>query len=78
VFYPVAVLPPLMRAIAYLVPSSYVFEGMRAVIAGHGLRWSTLGAAALLDLAYAAAALWFFARMLRRVRASGGLSRFGE
>lgn len=78
VFYPVAVLPPLMRAVAHLVPASYVFEGMRSVLAGHGLPWTTLGAAAGLDLAYAAGALWFFARMLRRVRASGGLSRFGE
>jgi ABC-2 type transport system permease protein len=78
VFYPVSVLPPLMRAVAYAVPSSYVFEGMRGVLAGHGLHWSTLGAAAGLDLLYVVGSLWFFARMLRRVRASGGLSRFGE
>ncbi len=78
VFYPVAVLPPLMRAIAHAVPASYVFEGMRGVLAGHGLHWSTLGAAVLLDLLYVAGSLWFFARMLHRVRASGGLSRFGE
>ena len=34
VFYPVAVLPGWMRAIAAVLPPSYVFEGMRAVVAG--------------------------------------------
>lgn len=32
VFYPVAVLPPLLQHIARFIPASYVFEGMRAVI----------------------------------------------
>ena len=34
VFYPLAVLPGWMRAIAAILPPSYVFEGMRAVVAG--------------------------------------------
>ena len=34
VFYPVTILPGWMQAIANLLPPSYVFEGMRAVVAG--------------------------------------------
>ena len=78
VFYPVAVLPGPMQAVAAAVPASHVFEGMRAVIAGRGVDGGSLLAAAVLDLAYVAVALWFFGRMLRSVRRSGGLSRFGE
>ncbi len=78
VFYPVHVLPPVMQAIAKVVPASYVFEGMRIVLAGGGVPWSNIGIAALLNLLYAAGALWFFARMVAKVRANGGLSRFGE
>jgi len=78
VFYPVDVLPDVMRAVAAFVPASYVFEGMRGVLAGQGVDLGTLAAAAALDALYAAGALWFFWRMLRKVRASGGLSRFGE
>jgi ABC-2 type transport system permease protein len=78
VFYPVAVLPAGMRAVAHLVPASYIFEGMRSVLAGHGVTWGSLWAAAGLDVLYGAGAVWFMSRMLVRVRASGGLSRFGE
>ncbi len=78
VFYPVDVLPAGMQVVAHLVPASYIFEGMRAVLAGHGVAWSNLAAAAGLDVLYAAGAIWFMARMLAYVRRSGGLSRFGE
>ena len=36
VFYPVTVLPVWMQAIALILPPSYVFEGMRSVVAGQG------------------------------------------
>jgi ABC-2 type transport system permease protein len=78
VFYPVAVLPVAMQWVAHVVPASYVFEGMRAVLAGRPMPWGTLGMAALLDLVYVAGALVYFRRMLVKVRANGGLSRFGE
>ncbi|WP_267594887.1 ABC transporter ATP-binding protein/permease [Carbonactinospora thermoautotrophica] len=77
VFYPVDVLPPVMRAVAQLVPASFVFEGMRDVLAGHGIDWSDLGLAAALDTVYLGA-LALFARMLTTARSNGSLSRFGE
>ncbi len=32
VFYPLDVLPPLLQAIAWIVPPAHIFEGMRAVL----------------------------------------------
>ena len=42
VFYPIAILPGWMRAIARILPPSYVFEGMRAVVAGEPPPWDRL------------------------------------
>jgi ABC-2 type transport system permease protein len=78
VFYPVAILPGPMQAVAAFVPASHVFEGMRSVIAGRGVDTGALAAAAGLDLLYVVAAVWFFHRMLAATRRSGGLSRFAE
>src|SRR5580658_1209244 len=35
VFYPLAALPVWMRFVARLLPPSYVFEGLRAIVGGH-------------------------------------------
>ena len=78
VFYPVAILPGPMRAVAAFVPASHVFEGMRAVLAGRGVDGRDLAVAAVLDLLYLAGAVWFFGRMLVAARRSGGLARFAE
>jgi ABC-2 type transport system permease protein len=42
VFYPVAVLPPPMRAVAWLLPPTHAFEGMRAILAGAPFPWPHL------------------------------------
>ena len=42
VFYPLAALPPWLQWVARLVPPSYVFEGMRAVVEGHGTQFTPL------------------------------------
>jgi ABC-2 type transport system permease protein len=79
VFYPVDKLPPVMRAIAFFVPASHVFEGMRAVILdGAGLPGRELALAFAIDVLYVVGATWLFSRTLREVRARGLLSRFGE
>jgi ABC-2 type transport system permease protein len=77
VFYPVDVLPAWARAFALALPSTHVFEGMRAVMAGEGLRGSTLLAAFSLNVAYLGAGALFFAWMLKRVRQKGYLGKLG-
>jgi ABC-2 type transport system permease protein len=76
VFYPLATLPGWMRAIAYGLPPSYVFEAMRGVVAGHAASGGALalsGALALVELALAA---WVFAATHRRALASGLIARY--
>jgi ABC-2 type transport system permease protein len=78
VFYPVSVLPPWMQAIARFLPSSHVFEGMRAVISGQGMPWQNLGWAFGLNLLFVMGAVWFFYATFALVKQRGLLSKVGE
>jgi ABC-2 type transport system permease protein len=76
VFYPLAVLPQWMRGAAYLLPPSYVFEGMRALLAGRPFETlPAFGALALAALEIALAA-WYFVRVYRRAVRTGLLARY--
>lgn len=78
VFYPVAVLPHAMRVVAFVVPASHVFEGMRGVLLDGVIRWDQLVAAFVLNAAWTAAAGVLFARQLRQARLRGALLSVGE
>jgi len=78
VFYPVAVLPPVLRWLARYVPSSYVFEGMREVVASGRLPVGKLVWAAGLNVIYLAVVTVFFYAIFRSVRKKGLLARIGE
>jgi ABC-2 type transport system permease protein len=76
VFYPLTVLPQWMRGAAYLLPPSYVFEGMRALLAGRPFETlPALGALTLAALEIALAA-WYFVRVYRRAVRTGLLARY--
>src|SRR3546814_4180345 len=48
VFYPLSTLPTWMQWVGHLLPPSYVFEGMRAIVAGQSMPIAALcGALAL-------------------------------
>jgi ABC-2 type transport system permease protein len=76
VFYPLAVLPPAMRAAALAIPPSYVFEGMRAVVAGRPFSASGLLVGALLSVAYVLLAGYYFGRVHRYAVRTGLLARY--
>jgi ABC-2 type transport system permease protein len=76
VFYPLGVLPGWMRAIAHLLPPSYVFEGMRALLKGEApAPYAALSALTLAALEIALAA-WYFVRVYRRAVRTGLLARY--
>jgi ABC-2 type transport system permease protein len=77
VFYPVDVLPGWLQVIALGLPSTWVFEGMRAALATGRVEWPTLAVAFGMNLVYLAAGAAFFGWMLGRVREKGYLSRLG-
>lgn len=76
VFYPVSVLPDWMHPIAYALPATHVFEGMREVMATGTMNLQTLWAAFGLNLMYLGLAGWLFARILHTTRRRGLLTKF--
>ncbi len=76
VFYPLAVLPGWMRAIAAFLPPSYVFEGMRAVVAGDPAPWARLAAGAALAAGYLILACFFFASVYKTAIRTGLIARY--
>ncbi len=71
VFYPVSILPRWMQYIAWVLPPSHVFEGMRAALATGAMPAKPLITASLLNLAYIILSGWLFARMLATARERG-------
>jgi ABC-2 type transport system permease protein len=76
VFYPVATLPGWMQTIAYAMPPSYIFESLRAIVAGQPPNHAHLAMSLVLSCAYILAAGWFFRRVYRRAVRTGMLARY--
>jgi ABC-2 type transport system permease protein len=76
VYYPLATLPGWMRAVARLLPPSYVFEGMRAAVAGQHYEWATLAAATALSLVDLFLSYLFFAYIFRHAVRTGLIARY--
>lgn len=76
VFYPLSVLPHWMQFIAHGLPPVYVFESVRAVLAGNVVTWQSLAIGITLALAYIAIACLIFARVHRHAVRSGLIARY--
>jgi ABC-2 type transport system permease protein len=77
VFYPVSVLPRVLQAVAWAIPCTYVFEGMREVLRSGTIPWGHLGWALGLNIIYLGAAMWLLARMFNTARDRGLLGKWG-
>lgn len=76
VFYPVSTLPVWMQWVAHLLPPSYVFEGLRATLAGQGgTAGLQLWAAGLAGVQVVVAS-WVFTLIYRKAVRSGLLARY--
>jgi ABC-2 type transport system permease protein len=78
VYYPVATLPAALQPIALSLPSSYVFEGMRAVLTEHVFHWDLFIRALALDGFYITIAGAIFLYAFQRARVLGRLVQVGE
>jgi ABC-2 type transport system permease protein len=78
VYYPVTVLPAWLQHVAWALPSTYVFEGMRAVLIQHQLRLDLMLDAALLNLGYLAIGVVVYLYVFRLARRHGLLLQQGE
>ncbi|WP_109108728.1 ABC transporter permease [Azospirillum sp. TSO35-2] len=78
VYYPVSVLPGWLQPVSWMLPSSHVFEGMRALIYGGALRWDHLAWATGLNALYMALGVGVFLLAFHQARVRGALLQTGE
>lgn len=76
VFYPVSTLPAWMQAVARGLPPSYVFEGLRARVAGTPAGAGTLMIGVALAVLYIIAAGFSFARVYKHAVRTGLIARY--
>jgi ABC-2 type transport system permease protein len=78
VYYPVSVLPEWLQYVAWTLPPTYVFEGMRALLIDHVFRADLMLQALALNAAFMTAGVVAFVRLLDSARNQGSLLQTGE
>ncbi|MGB8529353.1 MAG: ABC transporter permease [Rhodoplanes sp.] len=78
VYYPVSVLPPFLQYVAWALPPTYVFEGMRALLIDHVFRADLMLQAFALNIVFFTAGALAFLQLLNSARRHGSLLQTGE
>ena len=78
VYYPVTVLPGWLQAVAWCLPPTYVFEGMRALLGEHAYRADLMLEALAINAVLLLVSAGVFAALLRSARINGSLVQTGE
>ncbi|HWB51664.1 MAG TPA: ABC transporter permease [Stellaceae bacterium] len=78
VYYPITTLPAWLRPVAWSLPQTYVFEGMRTVMFEHVFRLDYMLAAIGLDIVFMAVGVTIFFVAFRNARRRGALMQMGE
>jgi ABC-2 type transport system permease protein len=78
VYYPVSVLPAWLQYVAWTLPPTYVFEGMRALLVEHVFRTDLMLSALALNAVLLLASFAAFLALLRSARRAGSLLSGGE
>lgn len=78
VFYPLSTLPKIAQEISLLLPSTYIFEGLRALVYSGSLPSFYLFMATLLSLVYFILSIFIFKRMFTLSKQTGLLARLME
>jgi ABC-2 type transport system permease protein len=78
VFYPVSVLPAWLQPVAFAVPASHVFEGMREALLDGTIAWDQLAWALAINVVWLIGASVLFSAQFQVARRSGALLSIGE
>ena len=78
VYYPVAVLPHWLQTVSWMLPPTYVFEGLRALLIDHQLRYDLMAAAFGLNAVAIIVSVFGFLALLGSARTAGSLVQMGE
>ena len=76
VFYPLSTLPTIMRYIAHALPPSYIFESMRAAVAGKPVALPPLFLGLFFAVLYIFLAGWLFVRTYSHAKQTGLIARY--
>ena len=76
VYYPIDTLPHWMQVVSTVLPPSYVFEGVRGVLAGYPVHTSQLLLGIALALAYMVLASVIFLRTYKKAIRTGIIARY--
>ncbi len=71
-------LPEWLQGVAWALPPTYVFEGMRALIMEHVVRVDLMVEAFVLNALYFSAGVVAFLQLLKSARRAGSLLQTGE
>jgi len=78
IYYPVSVLPHWLQYVAWTLPPTYVFEGMRALLIDHTFRTDLMLDALAINAVLFMASFAAFLALLRSARRVGSLLGGGE
>lgn len=78
VYYPVTVMPEPLQWLAWVLPPTYVFEGMRALLLEGVFRGDLMAVAFGLNIVVFCVAILVFLRLLESARNAGSLLSTGE
>jgi len=78
IYYPIAILPEWIQPLSWVLPSSYVFEGMRAVLLEDTFRVDYLLAAVGLNAVFLSVGVGVFMATFQLARRKGLLLQSGE
>jgi ABC-2 type transport system permease protein len=78
VYYPVSVLPHWLQFVAWTLPPTYVFEGMRSLLIDHVFRADLMVAALAINAVLLSVSFALFLLLLKSARRAGSLVTGGE
>lgn len=70
-YYPLDTLPNWAQLIAFFIPASYIFEGMREILFTGTISYAKLVISFALNIIYLLLSIWFFIYMFKRSRKLG-------
>lgn len=71
VYYPLSALPPIAQKISIVLPTSYIFEGMREVLATGSVSWSKIFISGILNLLYLSLSFFFLRKAFQKILRQG-------
>ena len=78
IYYPVSVLPYWLQVLAWTLPPTYVFEGMRALLIDHVFRGDLMLSALAINAVLLVASFLAFLALLQSAKRNGSLLGGGE